>query len=45
MKLKKHSCAMCKPNKMGWDCRWGSKELDKLERAEREIRDIMKRNV
>ncbi|MEK7664167.1 MAG: hypothetical protein AAB340_01845 [Patescibacteria group bacterium] len=26
-KIKKHSCALCKPHKLGWDNRWKNKEL------------------
>jgi hypothetical protein len=40
-KIKKHSCALCKPFKMGWDCRWKAKEFDKLRRAEKEIREAI----
>lgn len=25
-KIKKRSCALCKPHKMGWDKRWKPKE-------------------
>ena len=37
-KLKKRSCPMCKPHKMGWENRWNVKERDRLKRDEREIR-------
>ena len=35
-KKKRHSCAMCKPHKMGWEPRLMSKQrvLAKLHRAE-----------
>jgi len=39
-KKKKRSCALCKPHKVGWDKRYKTKDLDKLERAEKEIREI-----
>ncbi len=38
LKRKKHSCAMCKAYKMGWENRWKPKEFEKLLRAEREVR-------
>ena len=38
LKVKKRSCAMCKPYKMGGENRWKPKELAKLVRAEAEIR-------
>lgn len=37
-KKKKHSCPLCKPNKMGISCRWKDKELQSLQEAEKEIR-------
>lgn len=37
-KLKRRSCALCKPHKRGWDHRWKAKEQQRLETAEREIR-------
>lgn len=36
---KRRSCAMCKPNKVGWAPMWKAKDLDKLQRMEREARD------
>ena len=35
-KIKRHSCALCKPNKMGWEPRFKEKErrLAKVHRAE-----------
>jgi hypothetical protein len=38
LKLKKRSCALCKPHKMKWEQRWKVKEFDALKRAEREMR-------
>jgi len=35
LKHKKRSCALCKPNKMGWDNRWGAKEFVLLKEFER----------
>jgi hypothetical protein len=40
MKLKRRSCPMCKPNKMGWERRWKAKEYDALKRAEKEVRAV-----
>jgi hypothetical protein len=42
MKLKKHSCPMCKPNKMMGACRWKVKEFQKLRNDEKEIREALK---
>ena len=39
-KKKKRSCAMCKPHKMKWDCRWKLKDKDKLTRFEKEIKEL-----
>jgi hypothetical protein len=39
LKNKKRSCAMCKPQKRGWDNRWKPKEEDRLRRWERERRE------
>ena len=33
-KIKKHSCALCKPNKMGGACRWKAKEFSLLKEFE-----------
>lgn len=38
-KVKKHSCAMCKPNKMGHCIRWSPKALQELKLAEKAIRN------
>ena len=38
LKKKKRSCSLCKPHKMHAANRWKVKELDRLERAEREMR-------
>lgn len=35
-KIKKHSCGLCKPHKVGWDHRWKSKELVLMKLFERE---------
>ncbi len=35
-KNKKHSCALCKPHKMGHDCRWKNKDLERLKEFEKE---------
>ena len=34
-KLKKHSCALCKPHKMGLCTRWKTKDLDSLKEFEK----------
>jgi hypothetical protein len=34
LKKKKHSCALCKPHKMGWGNRWKPKELVRLKEFE-----------
>lgn len=39
-KLKRRSCALCKPHKRGWDHRWKAKEGQRLETAEREMRVV-----
>lgn len=33
-KIKKRSCALCKPNKIGWAKRWKDKELMLLKEFE-----------
>ena len=38
-KNKKRSCAMCKPYKHGWSCRWKAKELNIREQQTKEIED------
>jgi hypothetical protein len=38
-KLKRRSCKLCKPNKMGWDLRWNRREFVALRRFERESRE------
>jgi len=38
-KLKRRSCKLCKPNKMGWDVRWNRREFVALRRFEREVRE------
>jgi len=42
MKMKKHSCALCKAHKMGGACRWSMKELDRLKRSESEILKMLR---
>lgn len=37
-KLKRRSCALCKPYKRGWESRWKAKDRQLLEVAEREMR-------
>lgn len=39
LKKKKRSCPLCKPYKTGGENRWSIKERDRLERAEREVRN------
>lgn len=36
-KNKKRSCALCKPNKVGWSSRWKLKEEQKLKEFEKEV--------
>jgi len=40
LKLKKRSCALCKPHKMHWATRWKPKELAALKEFERAWRSI-----
>ena len=35
LKHKKRSCALCKPNKMGWDNRWKAKEFAGIKEFEK----------
>jgi hypothetical protein len=42
LKRKRHSCALCKPYKMGGENRWKPKELAVLKRAEWEIRQAVR---
>ena len=39
LKRKRHSCALCKPYKMGGENRWKPKDFEKLLRTEREVRE------
>jgi len=39
---KRRSCPMCKPNKTGGAPRWTDKELDKIQRMEKEAKDAVK---
>jgi len=34
-KIKKRSCALCKPQKMGWSNRWNAKELAEIKEFEK----------
>lgn len=36
LKKKRRSCALCKPNKMGWANRWKDKEAARLKEFEKE---------
>lgn len=36
LKIKKHSCALCKPHKTGHQNRWKSKELAQMKIFEKE---------
>ena len=40
-KLKKRSCALCKPNKMNGDVRWTNKELSALKEFEKERKLVL----
>jgi len=42
LKRKKRSCPLCKPNKMHGANRWKTKEFDKLQRAEKEIQEVVR---
>jgi len=39
LKKKKRSCPLCKPHKMRGENRWSPKERDRLERAERQMKE------
>jgi hypothetical protein len=41
-KLKKRSCALCKPHKMKWDNRWKHKEHISLKVWEKDKAQILK---
>lgn len=41
LKLKKRSCAMCKPQKMRGANRWKLRDFDRLVRAEKEIKEAV----
>lgn len=41
-KKKKHSCAMCKPHKMHWSCRWKIKDREKLKEYEKILKNNFK---
>lgn len=36
---KRRSCAMCKPNKVGWEPMWRAQDFDKIKRMEKELRN------
>lgn len=36
---KRHSCALCKPNKMGWSHRFKNRERDLRDRTDREMQE------
>ncbi len=36
LKMKRRSCALCKPHNMGWERRWTSRDAADLRRFERE---------
>jgi hypothetical protein len=42
LKVKRRSCKMCKPHKMGWERRWTSCDAADLRRFERERASEMK---
>lgn len=42
-KVKKRSCALCKPNKMGIEKRWKPKEEIDLKEFEREVVELVER--
>ena len=44
-KLKKHSCALCKPHKTGRQNRWKSKEFSKMKIFEKEKMLIIKNKL
>ncbi len=37
-KIKRRSCALCKPHKRGWAARWPARQRQALQQAEQEIR-------
>ena len=39
-KVKRHSCALCKPNKMGWEHRFKAKERALAQVHRTEIREL-----
>jgi hypothetical protein len=42
-RIKRRSCAMCKPNKMGWANRFTSKEQGLQKVHDKEIKDTLQR--
>ncbi|MBI5636580.1 MAG: hypothetical protein HZA03_01280 [Nitrospinae bacterium] len=41
MKLKKRSCPLCKPHKMGWENRWKAKEQGRMKADATEMRKYL----
>ena len=39
-KLKKRSCALCKPHKMGWASRWNYREYFGLKEFDKDKREL-----
>lgn len=37
-RIKKHSCGLCKPHKIGWSNRWNYEEFTKMKEFEKEKR-------
>lgn len=42
-KVKRRSCAMCKPHKMGWEDRWKPKDKEIIKRSEKEALEAVGR--
>lgn len=40
-KMKKRSCPMCKPHKMGWEKRWYVSDQVKQQAAQEEIEEAL----
>ena len=40
-KKKKHSCGLCKPHKLGLDCRWTGRDLARLKEFEFERKRLL----
>ncbi|MEK7128412.1 MAG: hypothetical protein AAB933_02535 [Patescibacteria group bacterium] len=41
-KIKKHSCALCKPHKTGHQNRWKSKEVEGMKIFEKEKSELIR---